>query len=1041
MRTGFFSQNYPEIRSAMKTSINDALKADILENAPVIIAFHDDQQNIVWANRAYREAAKGRLEEVDKSKCYTAWGLEKPCRNCPVTEALDTGEPAEAELTPGNQDHWPQSQGSWLARAMPLKNDAGQIIGAVETAFEITERKKAELEKLQESEQRYRSIFEQAGDGILLMDSHGVIKDCNPEARTMLGYQSEELQGKNLADLIPPENLAYQLMQLGRTSQGDSLRFERQLCSKDGSKRITEESLVELHTGDFLAMFRDITERKRVERALAKERKLLKSIIDNIPLMITRYDPDSNMLYLNKEFERTVGWTTEEVQRIDMMEKVYPDPEYRREVWDYMQKATSEWKGFDVRSKHGDIIESEWSNIVLEDGTQVGIGIDVRERKRAEEDLRRKSEEQELLLESIPIQLWYLKDIETYGAVNQAHAAFLGLPKEAIAHKPLQAFFGEEVVRVCKEGNDDVFETKKPVHTEEWADDAQGNPRLLAITKTPKLNANNEVLYVVCAASDITSRKQIEIELHKHRIKLQTLIDQISEMLFLHDFEGNILDVNQRAVEQLGYSREELLSMGIPDLDPDYREREREGAFWKNIERDQSYTFEARHQHKDGSVFPVEVTLSRIAIEDTTYIMGLALDISDRKNSEALLIEAKEQAERANRAKSEFLANMSHEIRTPLNGVKGMIELAHRRAGQDEVKEYLKLAKQSADHLMCIIKDVIDLSQIEAGHINLNKQPFSLRDVLKATFYPLRIAAASKGLGFEVEFSSDVPDALWGDQSRLRQILENIVGNAVKFTHTGQVSIALSLCEDLEDRVRIQCQVTDTGIGVPPEDRETIFDTFGQSNPAIQAKYGGSGLGLAICKHYLEMMEGEIWCSSREGEGSTFSFTLVFDKRQEVSADSRSEEAGSLMSPTHRGRALRILVADDSRMNQIFTEEMLKDRGHDVVLVEDGQQALQALAMEGFDLVLMDIRMPKLDGQEALRAIREKSVPGVNPRIPVIALTAYALKEDQESLLRQGFDGYLSKPIDIEVFEKIIADMEWKKESQDTFVQDKRNEA
>ncbi len=890
----------------MYHALNDSLKADILDNVPAIIAFHDLEQNIVWANKAYREATGGYPESLKPQRCYFVWGLADRCPDCPVTKALATGESAEAELTPINQEGWPENQGSWLARAAPIRNERGEIVGAVETAFEITKRKKAEEEKLEESEERYRGIFEQAVDGIFLVDGTGNIKDCNPAACSMLGYQTEELLEKRFTDLNPADDLAEQPFYGDAVPGGKHVCIERELLRKDGTRRIMEESFVELHSGDILIMLRDITDRKQMEFDLVKERRLLQTIVDNIPVMITHYDPDSNMLYLNKQFEQTVGWSTEEVQHIDMLEKVYPDPDYRRQVWEYMQKATSEWKEFCVQSKQGDIIESEWSNILLENGTQVGIGIDIRERKRA------------------------------------------------------------------------------------------------------------------------------ETELQKNQAKLQTLIDQISEMLFLHDFEGNILDVNQRAVDQSGYSREELLSMRVPDLDPDYREREKDGSFWENTEWNQSCIFEARHQRKDGTIFPAEVTLSKITLGGVSYVMALALDISERKNSEALLIQAKEQAEVANRTKSEFLANMSHEIRTPLNGIKGMIELANRKAERPEqAREYLELAAQSTDHLISIINDVIDLSKIEAGHIQLNRQPFSLRDVLKATFYPLRIAAVNKELGFEVQVAPDVPDSLAGDANRFRQVLENIVGNAIKFTHSGEVSIALSLAEDLEDRVRILCTVTDTGIGIPSADVEAIFDNFGQSSPAIQAKYGGSGLGLALCKHYLEMMDGHIWCSSREGEGSTFSFTLVLETDHAVGADSPSQEADS-SQPAPGTRALKILVADDSRMNQMFTAEILRDMGHEVVIAEDGQKALEALARDRFDLVLMDIRMPNLDGQEALRAIREERVPGVNPRLPVIALTAYALREDQERLLGQGFDAYLSKPIDIQSLEKTISNMAREKGSEDS---------
>jgi PAS domain S-box-containing protein len=1144
----------------MSIQVNDALKVDILENAPVIIAFHDTQQNILWANKAYREATEWSQDKQSKKMCHEVWGLSYYCRNCPVTTALETGEPAEAELTPDNQEHWPELQGAWLARAVPIKDENGRIIGAIETAYEITERKKAELKNLRANEERYRGIFEQGGDGILLLD-------CNPSACTILGYQTDELLEKTFDDLLwwseEPSilSLSFEDNRHGKT-------VEKRLRSKEGRDCIAELGVVALETGDALVMFHDVTERKRTEMELSKERQLLNAIIDTIPVMITRYEPDSNMLYLNKEFEKIVGWKTKDVQHIDIMKEVYPDSEHRYEAWEYMKQARGDWKEFPVQSKSGEVIDSLWSNIPLDDGTKVGIGIDIRERKRAEEDLRRKSDEQSLLLESIPIQLWYLIDVETYGAVNKAHSDFLGLPKESIENKGLSEVFSQEVVQVCKRGNDEVFETKRPVHTKEWAFDAQGCHRLLDITKTPKLNEDNQVEYVVCAAfditerakaekkreqllkdladqeallraifenapegiivcdahgsitmanqaahelynrllpyghgvqnhailqtlrldespyelrelplfrsafhgeycrqeevimqwtgpsqkrlwaivnsapvlgedgtrsgavavfQDITMRKQSEIELRESRVKLETIIDHISEMLFLHDFEGNILDVNQQSVQQSGYSRDELLSMRIFDLDLHYHDNELYVSLGKEIELDQSYTVESRYQRKDGTMFSVEVTVSTITLDNALYVMALARDIGDLKFHEALLMQAKEQAEVASKAKSDFLTNMSHEIRTPLNGVKGMIELAKRKTNQHLVSEYLDLATQSADHLMCIINDVLDLSKIEAGHTDLSLHPFSLAEIMEATFFPLQTTATEKGLDFEVNVADDVPDALLGDSNRFRQVLENVVGNAVKFTDKGGVSVAVRPDYDNQPSRGIQLlfTVVDTGIGIPEDKQGGIFESFSQIVSSDHLKYKGSGLGLAISKHYLEMMQGTIWCRSNHDQGITFFFTAVFGlTSQEQRIPTREE------SLEENKCSLKILVAEDSPMNQIFTQELLTDMGHEVVVVEDGEQVLQTLAKERFDLVLMDIRMPKLDGQEALRIIRHEAPAAIDSNIPVIALTAYALKEDRKRFLKQGFDGYLSKPIDIQAFEMLMAKMEKMKKSK-----------
>ena len=346
---------------------------------------------------------------------------------------------------------------------------------------------------------------------------------------------------------------------------------------------------------------------------------------------------------------------------------------------------------------------------------------------------------------------------------------------------------------------------------------------------------------------------------------------------------------------------------------------------------------------------------------------------------------------------------------------------ARKRNDQPEVGKYLELARQSADHLKCIINDVIDLSRIEAGQSELYLQPFSLQECLKATFYPLKIAAIDKGLVFEVEEGPDVPERLLGDASRFRQVLENVVGNAVKFTHEGKVSISVKSSPEPIDgnRVQLVCTVTDTGIGISEEHQRVIFDNFEQGDRSLQAQYGGSGLGLAICRHYLKMMGGEIKCTSRKGQGSTFFFTAVFERGGEKPNDSAATEM-----TVDAQTSLRILVAEDSPMNQIFTEELLKEKGHEVVIAQDGHEALQALSREEFDLVLMDIRMPNLDGEQALRIIRQETPAGIDPHIPVVALTAYAMKEDEKRFLDQGFDGYLSKPIDIEAFERTLADMQ-----------------
>jgi signal transduction histidine kinase/CheY-like chemotaxis protein len=403
-------------------------------------------------------------------------------------------------------------------------------------------------------------------------------------------------------------------------------------------------------------------------------------------------------------------------------------------------------------------------------------------------------------------------------------------------------------------------------------------------------------------------------------------------------------------------------------------------------------------------------------IERTTYVRSVetanrlfAQVVIEREQAEAELQVAKKAAEEANRAKGEFLAYTSHEMRTPLNAIIGLTRAVMDSPLTGEQRDYLRRVRNAGDRLLALLNDLLDMSKIEAGKLEIERVDFNLREVLDEVIQEQLVRATEKGLQLNLDVAHEVPDHLIGDPLRLRQILLNLVGNAIKFTDKGTVTVSVALLErDSDAECTLRVSVIDTGIGISPAKQATLFERYTQAESSTSRKFGGTGLGLSISKSLVELMAGTIGVHSRVGEGTEFFFVLPFELRA-APAGTQAEESAATGDAV--ARVLRILVAEDNEDNQLLIELLLRKKGVDVTIVCSGEEALAQLDGKPFDLVLMDLEMPGMGGFAAVAALREHE-RGTGRRVPVIALSAHALVGYREKCLAAGMDDYLTKPID-----------------------------
>ncbi len=513
------------------------------------------------------------------------------------------------------------------------------------------------------------------------------------------------------------------------------------------------------------------------------------------------------------------------------------------------------------------------------------------------------------------------------------------------------------------------------------------------------------------------------VEANRTRLEARNLaFEHLWYGVLLLDADARVRDWNPAAERLLGLEAQDVAGRLPSELGLWAEVTPLEQALFEGLERDGFWAGEVHCRRESGAEAVLGLNaepIRRPGVEENS-IVAVFRDIADRTRMEADLRDAREAAETASRAKGQFLANMSHEIRTPLNGILGITELTLETATDPEVREPFELIQESADTLLRVVNDILDFSRIESGRLELEALAFSVREQVGRCHRLFQARAAGKHLTFTAEVADDVPERLLGDPVRLQQVLNNLIGNALKFTDRGEVRVVVEL-DSTRRRMRpgwaaLRFTVSDTGIGIPPEQHREIFEAFAQADGSTTRRYGGTGLGLAIAGALVEQMGGRIEVRSAPGSGSTFTFSAVLeiaapeDARLAAPAarSSALDEATPEAAPTRR--PLHILLAEDNTINQRVITRMLERAGHSVRIADTGVEALVALREERFDALLLDVQMPEMDGYEVAERIRANEA-GAGHRLPIFALTAHALPEDAARCRDAGMDAHFPKPV------------------------------
>ncbi len=930
--------------------------------------------------------------------------------------------------------------------AAPILDQNKQVLGAVFVFRDVTTEYQMRRE-LVEAKERYDQLAFFTRTVSWEVNPDGMYTFISPTAAEVYGYTPKEIENKKyFFDLHPPEGReAFKKNCFEAILRKEVFRdFPNPIQKKDGSVIwVTTNAFPILDKDGTLLGYRgvdtDITDKKIAQEELQTRTEELERFFSLGLDMFCILDMQGRLLRLNQEWENVLGCPLSELKDRSILDLTHPDD--LDKTLDMLSSLANQNRiyRFENRCRCGSGIEKwlEWTAVPV--GTICyAAARDITQRKENERKLAEQSTFLATIIEAMPYPLFYKDMTGRYIGCNKAFAEFIGRSSEEIIGKTvfdiappeLAAIYHEKDLELLNKGGFQIYEAV--VKT------AGGETRNVIFHKATFSDSQGETAGLIGAAIDITERKRLEEALRESEQSYRALFEFSQDATAtLSPPDYRFSSVNQAMVRLFGATNPDDLVNEFPwalspEFQPDQQTSYEKAKFLieEALEHGRTF-FEWTHRRMDGTTFPCSILLSPVSIHDQTYLLVTIRDITEQKQHEKELRDTNAQleqaiakanelaiqAELASAAKSEFLANMSHEIRTPLNGVIGMTGLLLETELSEEQRRFAEIIRSSAEALLGIINDILDFSKIEAGKLELETLDFDLLSLIDDFGATMALRAHEKGIELICNADPEVPPSLRGDPGRLRQILTNLTGNAIKFTQKGEVVVTVEKCEETDADVLLKFSVRDTGIGIPKDKINLLFNKFTQVDASTTRKFGGTGLGLAISKELSQMMHGTIGVESQVGKGSTFWFTARFLKQE--------KPALSLPEPLSDLTGIRALIVDDNDTNREILTKRMTNWGMITDTAPDGETALNKLRhaqKQGrpFDVAVLDMQMPNMDGESLGKTIK------ADPELAdtrLVMLTSLGARGHARHFEEIGFSGYLTKPVQHQELHAVLANV------------------